>query len=199
MLYLANVIAVPPQVVCEVKQLITDFLWDNKPPKIAYNVMIQSIENGGMNLVDFDSKVKSLRVSFVKRLLYPKAEKWKTPPSYFYDASSLELLTSSESVFFVPTAPCKLWSRWRDLCFDRGVWTLARAGEVVLWRWLVEAWRTMLHSPWTTCCLPLTRPSGPARCFAGSRECRRIGSASGSRDFARFGLGGSTLSRFPWM
>ena len=58
LLYLANVIHVPPQVITEVKGLITDFLWDGKPAKIAYNVMIQSIKNGGMNLVDFESKLK---------------------------------------------------------------------------------------------------------------------------------------------
>ena len=27
--------------------------------------------------------------------------------------------------------------------FDRGMWTLARAGGVVLWRWVVEAWQSM--------------------------------------------------------
>ena len=66
LLYLANVIHVPSQVITEVKCLITDFLWDGKPAKIAYNVMIQSIKNGGMNLVDFESKVKSIKVSSIK-------------------------------------------------------------------------------------------------------------------------------------
>ena len=40
LLYLANVIHVPSQVITVVKGLITDFLWDCKPAKIAYNVMI---------------------------------------------------------------------------------------------------------------------------------------------------------------
>ena len=72
-------------------------------------------------------------------------------------------------VFFVPTAPCKPWSRWSDLCFwprhvntGEGGW-----GRVVA----VARWSVTDHA---TCCLPLTRPSGSARCFAGSRECRRI-------------------------
>ena len=43
-LYLANVIHVPPQVISEVKEIITNLLWDGKPPKIAYTVMIQSIK-----------------------------------------------------------------------------------------------------------------------------------------------------------
>ena len=35
LLYLANVIYVPPQVITEVKDIIVDFRWDGKPPKIA--------------------------------------------------------------------------------------------------------------------------------------------------------------------
>ena len=41
LLYLANVIYVPPHVITEVKDIIVDFLWDVKPPKIAYNVLIK--------------------------------------------------------------------------------------------------------------------------------------------------------------
>ena len=47
LLYLTSVIHVPPQVITEVKGLITDCLWDGKPAKIAYNVMIQSIKMVG--------------------------------------------------------------------------------------------------------------------------------------------------------
>ena len=77
LLYLANVMHVPSQVITEVNGLITDFLWDGKPAKIAYNVMIQSTKNGGRNLVDFESKVKALKVSFIKRLLNNSPGKWK--------------------------------------------------------------------------------------------------------------------------
>ena len=83
-MYLANVIHVPPQVIMEVKGLITDFLWDGKPAKIAYNVMIQSIKNGGMNLVDFESKVKALKVSFINWLLNNSPGKWKNMANHFY-------------------------------------------------------------------------------------------------------------------
>ena len=34
--------------------------------------MIQSVENGGLKLVDFKSKVKSLKLGFIKRLLQNK-------------------------------------------------------------------------------------------------------------------------------
>ena len=84
LLYLASVIHVPCRVIQEVKQIVTDFIWNGKPPKIAYNVMIQNIENGGLKLVDFESKVKSLKVGFIKRLLQNKDGKWRATASHFF-------------------------------------------------------------------------------------------------------------------
>ena len=54
--YLASVIYVPCRVIQEAKQIVTDFIWKGKPPKIAYNVMLQNIENGGLKLVDLKVK-----------------------------------------------------------------------------------------------------------------------------------------------
>ena len=42
--------------------------------KIAYDVMIQSIETGGMKLVDFESKAKSLKLGFIKKYCKIKRE-----------------------------------------------------------------------------------------------------------------------------
>ena len=53
LLYLVSVIHVPCWVIQEVKHITTDFIWNGKPPKIAYNVKIQNIKNGGLKLVDF--------------------------------------------------------------------------------------------------------------------------------------------------
>ena len=89
LLYLASVIHVPCRVIQEVKQIVIDFIWNGKPPKIAYNVMIQNIENGGLKLVDFESKVKSLKVGFIKRLLQNKDGKWRATASHFFQTNNL--------------------------------------------------------------------------------------------------------------
>ena len=52
--------------------------------------MLQSIKNGGMNLVDFESKVKALNVSFIKRLLNYSRGKWKNMANHFYNTRDLE-------------------------------------------------------------------------------------------------------------
>ena len=89
LLYLANVITVPRIVIDEVKQIVTDFLWNGKTPKIAYNVIVQNISDGGLKLVDFECKVKSLNVSWVKRLTDNIDARWKAAPSHFYNTNDL--------------------------------------------------------------------------------------------------------------
>ena len=89
LLYLASVIHVLCRVIQEVKQIVTDFIWNGKPPKVAYNVMIQNIENGGMKLVDWKSKVISLKVGFIKCLLQNKDGKWRATSSHFFQTNNL--------------------------------------------------------------------------------------------------------------
>ena len=95
LLYLANVIYVPPQVIAEVKDIIIDFLWDGKPPKIAYNVLIQSFKKGGVKLIDFESKVKALKIGYVKRLLDNSLGKWKSAAAYFYKTNNIKMYFQS--------------------------------------------------------------------------------------------------------
>ena len=61
-----------------------------KPAKIAYNVMIQSIKNGRMKLVDFESKLKALKFSFIKWLLNNSPDKWENMANHFYNTRDLE-------------------------------------------------------------------------------------------------------------
>ena len=125
-----------------------DFSWDSKPPKIAYNVMIQSIENGGMNLVGFDSKVKSLRVSFVKRLLYPKAEKWKIPSSYFYAASSLKLhfkSNQSEHKIIDQIFYYEVHRSWFELQWVKALDLFMIANQVIWNNWYITIENSPLH------------------------------------------------------
>ncbi len=53
------------------------FLWDHKPDKISRNTIIQNYEDGGLKMIDIESSLNSLKVSWVKRLLYGKDAKWK--------------------------------------------------------------------------------------------------------------------------
>ena len=62
LIYLTIVIHVSRQVITKIKEIIVYFLWDGKPPKIAFNVFIQNTKNGGIQLIDFGTKIKALKL-----------------------------------------------------------------------------------------------------------------------------------------
>ena len=94
LIYLASVIHVPTIVYKEVKDIINLFIWDSKIPRIAHNVMIQKIQDGGLKLVDFREKVKALKVAWIKRLVDNTSSRWKAAPSVFYKCNDLSFYFS---------------------------------------------------------------------------------------------------------
>jgi hypothetical protein len=52
LLYLGSCIYNLAWVYDRYKQIITSFIWNNKPPKVKYSTMIAKIEDGGLNLQD---------------------------------------------------------------------------------------------------------------------------------------------------
>lgn len=59
---------IPPRVLFEVKKIVTDFIWDTKRPKIAYNLLIQKVENGGLNLADIETRALTSHINIIKGL-----------------------------------------------------------------------------------------------------------------------------------
>jgi hypothetical protein len=89
LIYLASVIHVPKQVTQEVKDIVVHFLWDGKPSKIAYDVIIQQIKDGGLKLTDFEEKTKALKVNWITRFTDSSDGRWKAAPSLFYKCTNL--------------------------------------------------------------------------------------------------------------
>ncbi len=78
MWYVLHVMPLPNWVLRRIKKCVLEFLWDKKPPRIAYCTLIGQPEDGGMGLVDVEQKMKSMRVKVVRKYLdrTNKAE-WK--------------------------------------------------------------------------------------------------------------------------
>ena len=110
-LYLASVIHTPNNVIKELQSLVLDFLWDGKPPKIAYKTRIQPIESGGggggggggrgggLKLCDVENKIMSVKVSWVKKLVAKDRSRWKTAPSMFYKTNDLNFFFKCNQAF----------------------------------------------------------------------------------------------------
>ena len=89
LVYLASNIYVPHKVFSEVKSIILNFLWDGGSSKIAYEVIIQEIKDGGLGLIDFEEKEKALKINWIKRITDGSNARWKLAPSYFYKCNDL--------------------------------------------------------------------------------------------------------------
>lgn len=59
----------PTRVLIEVKKVITSFLWDNRPSKIAYHLVIQDISAGGLKLVDLETRMQVAHMSIIRKTL----------------------------------------------------------------------------------------------------------------------------------
>ena len=58
------------------KAHITHFLWDNKPPRIAYAKLIQDYNKLGLKLVDPEIKDKAIKIAWVHRWGNEKTKPW---------------------------------------------------------------------------------------------------------------------------
>ncbi len=90
LIYVTSVIDTPDIVIKEVDNIITEFLWKGKLHKIAKNIIIQGIGDGSLKFPNFQSKVKSLKLSWVKRLIFKSKANWKLIPMYIYQHCDLE-------------------------------------------------------------------------------------------------------------
>ena len=68
--YLLSVLPNPGQnYLKDIDSLIFNFLWDNKPPKLQREVILQKANQGGLNITDIYTYSKSMKFQWVKKLL----------------------------------------------------------------------------------------------------------------------------------
>ena len=56
-------------VVKEISKIQKDFIWRGKRSKIKHSSLIGNFENGGLQDIGIESKLKALKLSWIKRLL----------------------------------------------------------------------------------------------------------------------------------
>ena len=117
LLYTCSIIYTPLKVITEVKNIVLDFLWDGKPSKVAYNVMIQNIVDGGLKLVDIESKVKSLKAIWGKRFITECGQKWKAVPALLYKTNDISLFfkMNQEDKVIHHKFYQEIFSTWSDI------------------------------------------------------------------------------------
>ena len=64
LLYFSSIIQTPMETIKRMKRMIFKFLWKG-PDKVMRNSVINSIKNGGLNLIDIETQIKALRLSWI--------------------------------------------------------------------------------------------------------------------------------------
>ena len=68
LLYVSSIIQTPMEIIKRMERMIFKFLWKG-PDKVTRNSVINSIKNGGLNLIDIETQIKALRLSWIPRIL----------------------------------------------------------------------------------------------------------------------------------
>ena len=75
-IYIASMFPVPQEVIKEANRIMFKFLWKGQD-RVARKAMINNFENGGLNVLDFKTMVKSLRLAWLRRLCTDEDAGWK--------------------------------------------------------------------------------------------------------------------------
>ena len=76
LVYCCSVLNVPAEFVKEVNSTIFSFIWNFKPDKIKRKTLIGPVCKGGLNMINFEDVVKSLKFSWVNRYCESAGSHW---------------------------------------------------------------------------------------------------------------------------
>lgn len=76
LVYIASSLDIPHTKLCVIQSLIQKFIWRGRPPKVAQQVIIQPIEDGGLASPYIPTLYKALRLSWLKRMWNSSDAKW---------------------------------------------------------------------------------------------------------------------------
>ena len=80
LLNVSSIIQTPMEIMKRMERMIFKHLWKG-PDKVTRNSVINSVKNGGLNLMDIETQIKALRLSWIPRILdITRRGPWK---SYF--------------------------------------------------------------------------------------------------------------------
>ena len=83
LIYSISNINVPKVIVSMVEHKMFRFLWKNKKDKIKRTSMYQDLSTGGIQMVDIELTIKSLRLAWIKRPLFRDDYNWKIVRTIF--------------------------------------------------------------------------------------------------------------------
>ena len=81
--YAATVVSISESFVQEVKSLYKEFIWSNRKPKIKHTALIGDYAEGDLKDIDIESKLISIKISWVRRRKDSNFQTWKELAAHF--------------------------------------------------------------------------------------------------------------------
>ena len=90
--YLVSAIGIPDKILKEINKELFCFLWKYKRDKIARHVLINSIDNGGLNMIDLKSYCSAMKAVWAQRLYNATNETWAIIPQKYFETCDISLI-----------------------------------------------------------------------------------------------------------
>ena len=81
-IHLALVVNIPKNTINHLNNILKNFLWGSKTPKIKNSTLISDYQTGGLKNIDIATKISSLQCSWIKRLYDDTNHCWKIIPTF---------------------------------------------------------------------------------------------------------------------
>ena len=87
--YIGTMIDVSKQFLEQLNSLRKDFIWNGRRPKIKHSTLIADYVEGGYKDIDIKTKLSSLKVIWIKKLMDDNFHAWKAIPMACYQIMAL--------------------------------------------------------------------------------------------------------------
>ena len=92
LVYLITSISIPEKIIKEINKELFSFLWKYRRDKIARRVQINSLENGGLNMIDLKSYCVAMKAVWAYRLYNAKNETWSIIPQKYFENCDIQTI-----------------------------------------------------------------------------------------------------------
>ena len=124
MQYLAMMSNVPNFIIETLKVIHNKFLWSNKPERVKQTTLLGNYSDGGLRAVDIVSKLKALKMTWIRRLVDNNFHRWKIIPRKYLTYANNEIIchrnlpfdqTVLNKINGIPVFYVDLLKRWSGL------------------------------------------------------------------------------------
>ena len=128
LVYVSSLLPTPSNIIKQVNHIIFSFLWRGKDKTTRLSA-INTLEEGGIKMIDIESMIKALRLAWLKRIFNNNDSSWK-----FYlihllkQLGDLLIFECNYTIKDLPTMPTFYrellfcWSEFRDHFFEEKYW-----------------------------------------------------------------------------